>query len=44
MQLRSSVREDTRTKVSCTMDCDSCNLGADERVKADLQTIRNIVT
>lgn len=44
MQRRSSVREDTRTKLSCTWDCDSCQLAADERVRADLQTIRNIVT
>lgn len=43
MQRRSSIREDTRTKVSCTWDCDSCQVASDDRVKADLQTIRNIV-
>jgi hypothetical protein len=43
MQRRASVREDTRTKLSCTWDCDICQLAADERVRADMQTLRNII-
>ena len=39
-----AFREDTRTKLSCTWDCQSCALCDNERLRIELQVIRNIVT
>jgi hypothetical protein len=39
-----ALREDTRTKLSCTWDCQSCALCDDERLRMELQRVRDIVT
>jgi hypothetical protein len=39
-----AFREDTRTKLSCTWDCGSCALCGDERLRVELQRVRDIVT
>jgi predicted component of type VI protein secretion system len=39
-----ALREDTRTKLSCTWDCHSCTLCGNERLRVELQRVRDIVT
>jgi hypothetical protein len=39
-----ALREDTRTKLSCTWDCGNCGLFGDERLMMELQRVRDIVT
>ena len=39
-----ALREDTRTKLSCTWDCQSCTLCGNERLRMELQRVRDIVT
>jgi hypothetical protein len=39
-----ALREDTRTKLSCTWDCSDCALCGDQRLRTELQVIRNIVS
>jgi hypothetical protein len=44
LKRRSSTKEDTRAKLSCTGDCDSCKLPGDHRLKTDIRTIRNLIS
>ena len=39
-----AFKEDTRTKLSCTWDCGNCGLFGDERLRMELQRVRDIVT
>ena len=44
MERCAMFREDTRTKISCTWDCGSCPLSGNDRLRAELQRVREIVT
>jgi len=43
MERCAALKEDTRTKLSCTSDCDGCRLVGDIRLRTGLQSIRDIV-
>jgi hypothetical protein len=43
LKRRSSTKEDTRAKLSCTGDCDECRLPIDPKLKSDIRTIRNLI-
>jgi hypothetical protein len=43
LKRRGSTKEDTRAKLSCTGDCDSCKLPVDASLKSDIRTIRKLI-
>jgi len=43
LKRRSSTKEDTRAKLSCTGDCDDCKLPVDANIKSDIRTIRKLI-
>ena len=43
MERCAALKEDTRTRLSCTGDCDGCRLVGEQRLKFELQRIRDIV-
>lgn len=43
LRSRSSAKHDTRAKLCCTGDCDSCRLPDDARINTDLRTIRSLI-
>ena len=43
LRRRTATKEDTRAKLSCTGDCDSCKLPDDLRLRTDIRTIRNLI-
>jgi len=43
MERCAALKEDTRTRLSCAGECDGCRLVGEQRLKGELQRIRNIV-